>query len=190
MSTSLDQVLRAVEGPLLKQEITDLRAELRRTKLSNYKVRRNILDRLAEAERRYNDLMNHVLADQDVHSASLFQRRVAYNKFGLLVILELSLDGTYYANPAPRVPASKVVYVRAVIDEAHHGDKGIPLTHDMFRLRWTIPSGFTPLDTIPRTGHDVYAVCWPLVITRRFRAPATSTNRNWLLDVYPYERVD
>lgn len=185
----LDRVLQAVEGPLIRQEITDLKAQLRHTKLSQYKVRRNLLERISAAERRYNDLMHHVLTSDDQHTASLHKPAQAYNHAGLRVTLELSLDGTYYSNPAPKVPKSAIVWVRAVIEENHHGDKGIPQTHDMFRLQWKPAAGYRALDSIPRTGHDVYAVCWPLVVTRRFRAPATGTNKNWLLDVYPYSRV-
>lgn len=190
MTSDLDRVLQAVNAPILRTEINTLRAEYSATRLSQYKLRRNLLARIAEAERQLNDLLHHTLGVEDTHTASLYKPRVAFNKFGLLVILELSLDGTYYANPAPKVPAGKTVWVRATIDEAHHGERGIPFTHDMFRLRWTVPSGFTPLDTIPKTGHDVYAVCWPLVVTRRFKAPGSGTNRNWLLDVWPYERLD
>lgn len=184
----LERVQQAVNGPIIQKEIRDLREKYRHTRLSQYKARRNLLARITAAERRYNDLMHHVLREQDRHTASLYKPRVTANEAGLLVILELSLDGTYYSNPAPVVPPNATVWIRGVIEEAHHGDLGIPRTHDMFRLRWTLGKGYTPLDNIPRTGHDVYAVCWPLVITRRFQAPGSNTKKNFLLDVYPYER--
>lgn len=184
-----DLIGREIAATSINEQIRRLRYQYRHTRLSHYKVRRHLLARIRQLESRLKALYSDTLTADPAHTASLYKPSVAYNKAGFKVLLELSLDGTYYANPAPVVPANATVYVRATIDEAHHGDAGIPRTHQMFRLRWKIGKNYTALDTIPRTGHDVYAVCWPLVITRKFRAPAMGTKRNFLLDVDAYEMV-
>lgn len=179
------ETLKTYESTLRK-----LRRQLSNTRLSQYTTRRNILQRIAEVEGRYKRLYAKYLTATRTYEASLYKPTKAYFKNGFHVTLELSLDGVYYSNPAPKVPVNANVWVRAVIDEAHHGDAGVPRTHDMFRLRWVKGKGYTALDTIPSTGHTVYAVCWPLVIVRKFNAPSSNTKKNFLLDVEAYERVD
>jgi len=170
--------------------ILNLKHKLSHTRLNQYAVRRNLLARIAAAEKRYALIYARLLrADPGIAVGSLYKPVKPAFLGGLNVRVEISLDGTYYSNPAPTVPANSIIWVRAIIDDSHRGETGIPKTHEMVHLAWVPGKGYTALDTVRKTGHNEYFVCHPLVITRRFRAPATNTKKNFMVYVDTFERV-
>lgn len=182
---------------LLNQEYAEyvrmdsLKQAVRHHRWHNYKQRKNLMERLRRSEQRYRALYAQLLKLGDAAPYSLFQRHVPKRRSGVNVIVDLSLDGLVFSNPAPKIPNGHRIWVRARIEEAHTGDVGVPKTHEMCHITWAFSKRYRPQDTIGAVGRDEYFVSSPLTVTREFLAPTTgSTKKNFFVYVDLYTRVD
>jgi hypothetical protein len=187
----LPDTIASLEAQLPRQQdqITALRRQYAHTRASAYVTRRHLLERIRAAEKKYDEVLRKLLAlNPDLGVGNMYKPIKPKITGGLNIRVEISLDGHAYSNPAPKIPAHHHIWVRAIIDDAHRGVVGVPETHEIAHARWVIGKGYTPLDTIGGSGHDVYFVCNPLVLTREFTAPATGTARNFFVYVDLYKR--
>ena len=163
------------------------------TRLANDTAYKSILHRQREAEDALHNLLNDYLRTQKVLPLSLLTYTRQYQKVkgGFLILVQISLDGVSYSNPAPSVPNKKRIWVKAQIEDAHRGVAGErPVTHDLCRTTWKYPKGYRQQDTVSPGGRDEYFVSFPLVIIREFLAPTSgSTKGAFLLDVDLYHDV-
>lgn len=183
-----DQIRRLMDREYKTYEqISSLKSSIRHHRFHTYRQRRNLMERLARAERLSKSLIAQLLRDGVAAPYSLYQRQQPHRRSGLNVIVELSLDGTAYSNPAPVVPNGVKVWVRVAIEESHTGELGIPRTHEMYHISWAFSSVYVPIDGVPAAGRDHYVVSNPLIIIREFRSPSSgTTKKNFFayIDVY------
>jgi len=183
--SEIDDILHRL--PTLTNEVTSLNTTLANTRLSALTIRRNLLDRIRAAETAYDGLYAKLLTlDPTLGVGNMYKPSVPKKIGGVNVRVEISTDGDYFSNPASVPPANSTVYVRAVIDQSNAGTKGVQRLAEMAHLTWVIGAGYTKLDEIGSGGHDVYFVSGPLVITRKFKAPAAATDKNFMVYVDLY----
>lgn len=172
------------------ESVVALKDALRHHRFHTYTQRRNIVERLARAEKSYHALYAQLLASGVAAPYGLFQRHKATRKNGFDVTVELSLDGFAFSNPPPPVPNGVVVWVRALIQENHTGTIGIPQSHELVHVTFAYSTTYHPMDGVSKSGRDHYLVSNPLTVTRQFLAPASgSTRHNFFVYVDAYEPV-
>lgn len=170
-----------------------LRNELSKARFASAHYRQNILVRLRKAEKTVHNLNTAIHKDQTTLAASLYQAQQIKNMGGVTVTVEASLDGQAYSNPAPTIPHSAHVWIKATIVETIVKPKssGVPITHTRAHVHWVIPSGWVAMDTIPKSGRDEFLVSNPLTIIREFTAPSSGpTNKPHFCYVDVYEQID
>jgi hypothetical protein len=170
--------------------LSALNTQLASTRLSQYAIRKNLLDRIRAAERKIAALLAKLTEEKAVVAGDAYARATQYSRGSVHVMVDISLDGTSYSNPAPTVPSGSIIWVRCTISQAHVGTSGsgVPVTHELAHLTWIPGAGYVAQDSIPASGHDVYFVSQPLIITRKFRAPGGDTAKNFLVNVDLYEQ--
>lgn len=165
--------------------------ELRNTPLSDRRTRRSIKQRIRKSEQRYNEIYRNLTRkNPTIGVGNLHRPRVPRNKSGIDVRVEISLDGKYFSNPAPTIPGDSTIWVRVVVTDTTTQEVGVTNGYEIAHVDWKIPAGYSKLDTLNNWGHDVMFVSNPLIITRKFTAPASETNKNWLVIVRAMERFD
>jgi hypothetical protein len=159
------------------------------SRVGTYSVRANLLDRIRTLESQAAALTRLLQSEQATYAGDLYKAQTQLVKGGVDVTVEISLDGVYYSNPAPDIPVNSIIWVRCVISDAHRGttSSGVPVTHIMAHLSWIPGTGYVAQDWIPDSGHDVVFVSQPLIITRKFKAPAADTDQEFLVNVDLYE---
>ena len=173
------------------RHIRSLKHELQNTRLSDKMVRRNLKERIRKAEKRYNEVYRRLTKKTPtIGVGNLHRPRVPRTKSGLDVRVEISLDGKYFSNPAPKIPPSSRIWVRAVIQDTTTQEIGVNNGYEILHVDWKVPNGYVRLDTINRWGQDVMMVSNPLIITRKFTAPASTTRKNWLVIARAMEPFD
>lgn len=187
--SELDILLKKI--PTLTNRMSYLQNKYDKTRLSDKQTRRNLMSRIRAAEKAYDALLKKILKlDPTLGVGNSYRSSQVKVKNGITVTVEVSTDGKAFSNPAPKVTANSTIYVRATIDEAHTGTYGEPKTHEMCHLKWILGKGYTRLDTVKSTGHVEYFVSFPLVITRKFKAPAANTAKNFFVYVDLFEPVN
>lgn len=179
----------------LKAQESALRADLAHpySRFATEHYRNNILKRERAIERLLHSMNAVIHTDQTALNAALYQAQQIKEKGGITVTVELSLDGSSYSNPAPAVAHSAHVWVRAIIVQTITKPKnsGVAITHSIAHTQWTVPRGWTALDTIGRAGRDEYLVSNPLTVIREFTAPGSgATNKPFFVYVDVYEPVN
>lgn len=171
--------------------VSSLSAAVKHNRWHSYSQRRSLQDRLRKAERQQRQLLSQITQLGEVGPFSLFSAKKQQISGGVTVRVEISLDGLSYSNPGPSIPHGAHVWVRAVIDEAHRGEAGYPITHEMCHVSWTYYSGYRARDKVPPGGEDDFFVSYPLTITREFTAPSGgSTSHDFFVYVDLYEPVN
>lgn len=187
--SELDNLLNKL--PTLTKRMSYLQNKYDKTRISDKVTRKNIMARLRAAEKAYDEILKKLLTlDPTLGVGNSYRETQAKTKNGVNVTVDISVDGVTFSNPGPEVPANHTIYVRCTIDEAHTGTTGQPKTHEMVHLKWILGKGYTRLDTIPSTGHVEYMVSFPLIITRKFKAPSSHTAQNFLVYVDLFEPVN
>lgn len=75
--------------------------------------------------------------------------------------------GTGYGNPLVNPKKNCIYVVRVKLDQLR-----VDPMMGGFKLEWTVPAGWTKLDSLPMT-HYVEAASNPLLVARKFLSPAT-----------------
>jgi hypothetical protein len=172
-----------------EEKVSSLKDALRHHRFHGALQRRNLVARIAAAEKAYNALYAQLLKLGESAPYSLYQKQLATRKNGITVTVELSLDGLSFSNPAPPVPNHAHVWVRAKIEENHTGAFGIPKSHELLHVTWVYSPLYTRRDHIGSAGRDEFFVSNPLILTREFIAPASgSTKHDFFVYVDTYER--
>lgn len=112
---------------------------------------------------------------------------------GLSIQGDISTDGRYFSNPAPKIANSARAWVRFRIDMAQRSPFSTTKTEipEMIRFQWVLPRGYTSLDRYSRFGRIEPVVSLPLVVTREFKAPSSgSTKANFGVYADPYYPVE
>lgn len=112
---------------------------------------------------------------------------------GLSIQMDISTDGRYFSNPAPKLANGQRCWVRARIDMAQKSPFSTAKTEipEMIRCTWVVPRGYIVLDNYSKYGRVEPVVSLPLVVTREFKARSSgSTKANFGLYADPYFPVE
>lgn len=112
---------------------------------------------------------------------------------GLSIQGDISTDGRYFSNPAPKLANSARVWVRFRVDMAQKSPFSTSKTviPEMIRFTWVIPRGYTVLDNYSKYGRVEPVVSLPLTVTREFKARSSgSTKANFGVYADPYFPVE
>jgi len=97
---------------------------------------------------------------------------------GLLVTVDMSMDGVYFSNPGPVVKNKQWLWVRCQITNDSQPDAGeAGRNRDLMFVKWTYPKTWTPLDRQMKGGTDEYFVSYPFTYTRIFKMPKTGKTK-------------
>ena len=110
---------------------------------------------------------------------------------GLSCTMDISTDGFYFSNPAPKIANGQRVWVRLRIAVAQASPFATVRTEipEMIRCTWVIPKGWKRLDNYSNAGRVERFVSNPLTVTREFKAPSSGTTKakfGCFVDPYHY----
>lgn len=185
---TLAQILRSANSDYW--QIASLRAKY--SKSTNKTVRRNLLKRIRKLEDHLNKLYAQFLKKNVASAFTVFGSRKPRAIRGLFIEVDVSTDGKYFSNPAPKINNGQRIYVRTRIESSGGSSIGeIGDTPDRAWMTWVYSSSWGRYDKIGTGGRHVYFVSLPLTVTRELKAPASgSTKQNFGVYVDVFKPVD
>lgn len=185
---TLSQILRSAAAD--QRAIARIRARLSHTQ--SLSTRKHLLLRIRRLEDHLNKLYAQFLAKNVPGAFTVFGSRQPRPISGIIVHVDVSVDGVYFSNPAPTVKNKQRVWVRTRVDTGEKSGAGdrsdLPY---LCQMRWTVPKGWTRQDNIGLAGRKEFFVSLPLTVTREFKAPTRgSTKANWGVYVDVFHPLD